>query len=119
MNVPGARLLDTAYTVSILPIDNIYRNYLIEVRRVPGTEMWEVTHLGAFLNADMKWDLRSEWWSDFEGDNSWEEWARTHRFSFLEAIQKARDVAPFVEVNGRSATEALQRSLQVQEEKSF
>ena len=94
----------TCYRVCALPEDNINHRYFVlhvEYRR---GDQWVVCQPGDLklcYGKDGSW----EWESGV--DNAW---VANYRHDFDTAMRLAKDAAPLVEVNGRTAAEVLARS---------
>lgn len=93
----------TAFTVSILPSDNINHHlYAIKVE-YRGRGTWAVSWMGECLGADGEWD-----YEPIPSERS-DEWLAAHRFDLEAALRLAQEVAPDVVVNGISAVQAAIR----------
>lgn len=91
----------TTYTVSLLPDDDInHHSYAITVE-YRGNDRWAVMHQRWCLGTDGDWEFEPRP-SDRE-----EDWLASHRFPLNKALELAEAAAPDVEVNGRTATQAL------------
>ena len=78
-----------SHEISALPPEHPwYRHYMIKVER--RGDLWHVFNVGYYLNS------RGEWDPSFE--DSW---------PLLEAIRRAYEAAPKLEVNGRTAVDVL------------
>lgn len=91
-----------AYTVSLLPEDDVnYKHYLVLVEK-QDRYGWTVHDGHCCLNRDGTWNHRDAGISVYGRDDAW---IAAHRFDRETALQLAREAAPHVEVNGRTAAQ--------------
>lgn len=95
------RVEATQYTVSVFPEDSINRHvYDITVeQRSPAR--WAVCRMRNCLGADGEWDWEPS------PSNREDGWLESHRFDLDTALRLAREAAPGVIVNGRTAVECV------------
>lgn len=100
-----AYAIATQYTVSLLPETDInHLTYAITVD-YRGHGLWAVTRHRLCLGRGGDWD-----WEPIPSERD-DEWIAEHRFDLDTALRLAKEAAPGVVVNGRSAAEALARSV--------
>lgn len=105
LRAPVPLVTTTAYTVSILPEDDInYRYYAITVEWRRGLG-WAISCMGFVLGAD------GEWVVDRAPDDGREEWLESHHFGQATALEMATEAAPHVECNGITAFEAWHKTV--------
>ncbi|WP_326768608.1 hypothetical protein OG978_32455 [Streptomyces sp. NBC_01591] len=85
--------------MSILPEDDINRHVFAITVEYRGVGQWAVTRHGSCLGADGTWDQGVKPYD--RGDD----WVTAHRFDLDTALRLAREAAPHIVVNGRTATE--------------
>lgn len=91
----------TEYTVCVLPEDDPNRSvYAVKVAN-RGHGRWAVVLRSMCLNRAGEWD-----WEPSPSSRD-DEWLTEHRFDRDEALRLAREAAPHVLVNGKTAAEAL------------
>lgn len=89
--LPEPTVRTSAYTVSVLPEDDInYKFYAVRVER-RGSGVWIVEHQGAQLHPDGSWR-----------DHDYFSWPDADT-----ALARAREAAPHITVNRRSVTDVL------------
>lgn len=94
----------TQYTVSLLPETDInHLTYAITVD-YRGHGQWAITRGRECLSRDGGWD-----WEPIPSERD-DDWLAEHRFDLGTALRLAKNAAPGVVVNGRTAAEALARS---------
>ncbi|MFJ2259504.1 hypothetical protein ACIOKD_14380 [Streptomyces sp. NPDC087844] len=94
----------TRYEVSLLPADNINRfPFTIDVE-YRGHGRWAAVRHRQCLNATGEWSFES-----IPSERE-EEWMATHRFDLDTALQLAKQAAPHLIVNGRTALEVYRRN---------
>lgn len=90
----------TTYEVGLFPLDHegssVY-NLRVEYR---GKDLWGVFRSKWCLGSDGEWD-----WEPVPSDRD-DEWAAAHRFGLDTALKLARQHAPGVTMNGKTAVEA-------------
>lgn len=94
----------TRYEVCALPADHRDRRHYVITVENRGRDRWAVVHNGLCLAVDGEWDDEP---SPSEQDD---QWLYGHQYDFAAAMLLARDAAPNVEVNGRTATEVAQEA---------
>jgi hypothetical protein len=94
----------TTFTVSLLPYDHIDAPLfaLAVEKRSEGT--WAVMRMRHCLGVGGEWDFEPS------PSNREDEWLATHRFDLDTALTLAREAAPAVRVNGRTAADAASRT---------
>ena len=98
---PAINARITRYTVCALPEDHPgYRHFAITVE-YRGRERWAVVYGTQVLSASGDWDYEP---LNSERTDAWNE---AHRFSEDTAIRLAREQAPRITVNARTAAAAL------------
>ena len=100
--VAEPRVEVTQYTVTVFPEDSINRHvYDITVeQRAPGR--WAVCRMRECLDASGEWD-----WEPIPSERD-DGWKALHRFDLDTALRLAREAAPGVVVNGRTAVECVE-----------
>lgn len=98
----GMALTVTQFTLSVLPEDNVnYRHYAVRVEYGRG-EGWAVRNaIGDCLGADGEWMFDGARF--IEDPDAKAAWLAEHRFDLSTAMKLARDAAPDVTINGRTA----------------
>lgn len=92
------------YEVSLLPEDHIdYRPFVVTVEERGG--QWAVVHGDRCLGAD------GAWVRGVKPHGRGDAWLATHRFDLDTALRLAREAAPYVDVNGTTASSAYQRAV--------
>ncbi|MGY0065155.1 hypothetical protein ACWY4P_53540 (plasmid) [Streptomyces sp. LZ34] len=102
-DLPEPTVQPTRYVVSLFPPDDhngALFNLAVEYR---GRGLWAVVRLKQCLNASGQWSYESIP-SEREDD-----WLAEHRFDLDTALKLAKEAAPHVTVNGRTAAEARAR----------
>ena len=103
-NQPEPTVQATRYEVSLLPEGDVNRLlYTINVE-YRGGDRWAVARGRQCMNAAGVWSWESVP-SEREG-----EWLAAHRFDLDTALRLAREEAPHVVVNGRTAVDAFHRT---------
>lgn len=90
----------TEYTVSLLPEGPDASSYEITVS-YRGRGLWAVARHRMCLGGDGEWD-----WESLPSERA-EEWLLAHRFDLDTALRLAKEAAPGIVVNGRSAVDAV------------
>lgn len=87
------------YVVSLLPeAHNDHHLFAVHAEyRGPG--VWAVTRMRDCLGADGQWDFEPS------PSSREDDWLASHRFDLATALRLAREVAPTVVCNGRTAAE--------------
>lgn len=91
--------MPTTYTISALPLeheDALLYEITVEWR---SADRWAVCRPKRCLGADGQWD-----WESIPSERE-DEWLATHRFDRDTALRMAREAAPNVRINGRTARE--------------
>lgn len=97
---PAVHVEAVKYEVSVFPMDHpARRHFKVELHHRRGR--WAVVHFDLCLGAD------GAWAEGVEPYGRGEDWLATHRFDFDTAKRLAKEAAPRVTVNGRSAAEIL------------
>ncbi len=94
----------TEVTVSVLPEDNVnYHVYAVKVQW-RGAEQYAVMHAGFALGTDGEWEYEPI------PSGRDDDFVAAHRYGYDEALRLANEVAPTIDVNGRTATEVADAS---------
>lgn len=92
----------TEYTYSVFPDGHPLRRHYTVYVSYRGDGRWAVTDGFMCLHRDgVGWDFEPS------GSNRENQWLTDHRFTLLEAARHAMRIAPLLECNGRTATQAL------------
>lgn len=108
-SLPVATCQATQYEVSILPEGDVNRHSFTVTVEYRGEGRWAVTRHGSCLGADGAWDFGVK-----EYDRG-AAWLDGHRFDRDTALRLARDAAPYISVNGHTATDAYHRTHNAEE----
>jgi len=100
-SVPEATVQPTRYVVSCLPEDHINQRHFALGVEHRGHELWAVTRHGMCLGVDGEWD-----WEMRPSERD-DDWLLTHRFFLDAALDRARQQAALITVNGHTVTDAL------------
>ncbi|MYZ37106.1 MULTISPECIES: hypothetical protein [unclassified Streptomyces] len=92
----------TEYEVSLLPENDINRHVYTITVQYRGEGRWAVTRHSSCLGADGTWEFGVKEYD--RGDN----WLNSHRFDLDTALRLAREQAPQIVVNGRTAAEVVE-----------
>ncbi|GHD70389.1 hypothetical protein GCM10010317_077620 [Streptomyces mirabilis] len=104
--MPTPYVRPTRYIVNLLP-DTAAEAHVFEITvEWRGADRWAVLRNGWCLDSNGKWDYEMR---TSEREDDWISW---HRFDLDTAIRLAKEVAPGVTVNGRTAADALARLLE-------
>ncbi|MET8826053.1 hypothetical protein ABZX40_13355 [Streptomyces sp. NPDC004610] len=103
MAIPHVRA--TQYAVNLLPeSENTLGGHAYEITvEYRGHDQWAILRGHQCLGADGTWD-----WEPIPSERD-DAWLTGHRFDHDAALRLAQEAAPHVEVNGRTATDALAR----------
>lgn len=93
----------TRYEVSCLPPDNINARHFTITVEWRGGDHWAVCWFGECLGADGEWDYEPR------PSSREDDWLETHRFTLGIALMLAKQEAPKIRVNGRTAADFLTR----------
>jgi hypothetical protein len=103
--VTDAYAIATRFTVNLLPETDI-NSHLFEITvEYRGNGQWAVLRHGRCLSQDGEWDY------EMRPSEREDDWIAAHRFDMDSALRLAKEAAPAVTVNGRTAAEALARSV--------
>lgn len=101
---PVPHVQATRYEVSLLPDTDInHLTYVIAVED-RGNGRWAVVRHRQCMNANGEWS-----WESIPSERE-EEWLAEHRFDLDTALRLAKEAAPGVTVNGRTALEVWRRT---------
>lgn len=89
----------TEVTFSVLPESSVNHGTYAVTVAYRGDELYAVLHRGFCLAADGTWDYEPR------PSSREDDWLATHRFDYDTASQLAREHAPKVIVNGRTAAQ--------------
>lgn len=92
------------YEVGVLPLDHDDAHSFRITVEWRGGESWAVLHMRYCLGVDGEWD-----WEAHPSERS-DDWLAAHRFPLDEALRLAREAAPGIRVNGRTAAEVAAES---------
>lgn len=101
---PEPTVQATAYEVSFLPESDINRPYFAITVEYRGGDRWAVVRHRQCMNAKGEWS-----WESIPSERE-DDWLADHRFDLETALRLAKEAAPMVTVNGRTAIEAYQRT---------
>lgn len=91
----------TQYSVCSLPEDGINSHVYEITVEYRGNDRWAVKRHSQCLGSDGTWD-----WESIPSERE-DDWLDGHRFDLDTALKLAREQAPLVTVNGRTALDAL------------
>ena len=94
----------TVYTVSLLPLDHFDAHVFAVTVEWRGEGRWAVKWAGRCLSVDGRWDYES-----IPSERT-DEWLATHRFTCDEALERAKQVAPTIVVNGHRVQDVVARA---------
>lgn len=101
---PEPTIQATCYEVSLLPLDDINRSaYTINVE-YRGRGLWAVARHHQCMNTKGEWS-----WESIPSERE-DEWLAEHRFDLDTAQRLAKQAAPHIVVNGRTALEVYRRN---------
>jgi hypothetical protein len=92
----------TRYAVSVIPDGHPLRRHFTITVDYRGEHRWAVLYEGSAMSRDGGADHEPL------ASNRDEEWLAAHRFAEDEALALARELAPQVRCNGRTAEQAMQ-----------
>ncbi len=98
----NAEVRTRSYEVSCLPEDSVNNMAWALTVDYRGNDLWAVKHGGQCLDSDGEWDYEPM------PSNRTDEWIATHRFNLTRALLLAKEAAPLVRVNGKTAAEVLE-----------
>lgn len=98
------RVEATTYTVSLLPFDHIDAGSFSITVEQRSQDRWAVLHHRWCLGSDGEWDY------EMQPSSREDDWLATHRFDLDTALALAKEAAPKLTVNGRSAGEVASRA---------
>lgn len=101
--LPEPTVRPAAYTVCLLPEDDINAHVYAITVEYRGEGRWAVVHCGSCLGADGEWEFGVKPYGRGDG------WLAAHRFNLDTALRLAKEAAPHVTVNGITAAEAYRR----------
>jgi hypothetical protein len=101
---PAAYIQATRYEVSLFPEDAEPRRHFTITIEWRGTDSWAVLDGPYCLGRDGEWEYEPL------PSNRDDEWIAAHRFDLDTAQRLAKQAAPHLTVNGRTALEAYRRN---------
>jgi hypothetical protein len=104
MTTPAPHVQATRYEVSLFPIDDINRSAFTINVEYRGRDLWAVARHRQCLNANGEWS-----WESIPSERE-DEWLTEHRFDLDTAQELAKQAAPTLTVNGRTALEIYRRN---------
>lgn len=93
----------TRYVVNLLPDSDPHGHVFELTVEWRGNDQWAVLNGHWCLSADGDWDYERQ------PSERADDWIATHRFDLDTALRLAKEAAPDVTVNGRTAAQALAR----------
>ncbi|MFE7462321.1 hypothetical protein ACWFMI_24965 [Nocardiopsis terrae] len=97
----GVRIEPTTYRVSCLPTDHPGAHHFTVCVEWRGGDLWAITRHGLCLSSAGDWEYETR------PSERTDEWLADHRFSYPEAMRRARKIAPTLTVMGRTVTDVL------------
>lgn len=97
----GVRVEPTTYRVSCLPEDHPDASHFAVQVEYRGHDLWAVTRHAECLSR------AGEWVYETRPSERTDEWRAVHRFTYTEAMGRAREIAPTLTVMGHTVTDAL------------
>jgi hypothetical protein len=106
--VPEPYVRATQYAVNLLPeTEDVLGGHCFEITvEYRGHDRWAVARGRQCLGTDGTWS-----WESIPSERE-DEWLDTHRFDLDTALRLAKEAAPGVTVNGRTAADALARAIE-------
>ena len=104
----NAYAIATRYTVNLLPETDPHGHSFEITVEYRGHGQWAILRNGWCLGQDGAWDY------ELRPSEREDEWIAEHRFDLDTALRLAKEAAPGVTVNGRTAAEALKRHVERQ-----
>lgn len=96
----------TEYVVSLLPEDDINAGHYEVTIAWRGHGKWAIVHGGRWcLSRSGEWDY------EMQPSSREDDWLATHRWELSEALDKAKEVAPGITVNGITAQQVYDRAV--------